>query len=191
VSGYGRQRHSATGAARRQGEAGADDSIGTELKEAMSQPGAWTFSVDAFGEILPYHDNKVTLDKTRKDKWGLNILAMDCELKENERKMRKDMLNDAKEILDALGVKDIEGVDDNDSPYPGRSIHEMGTARMGADPRTSVLNKWNQVWDAPNVFVTDGSFMTSSACQNPSLTYMAFTARAADYAVRELKKGNL
>src|SRR6185437_15782579 len=126
-----------------------------------------------------------------KDKWGLNVLAMDCELKENERKMRKDMLDDAKEMLAALGVKDVKGTDDTDSAYPGRSIHEMGTARMGADPRTSVLNKWNQVWDAPNVFVTDGAFMTSAACQNPSLTYMAFTARAADYAVAELKKRNL
>jgi choline dehydrogenase-like flavoprotein len=105
--------------------------------------------------------------------------------------MRKDMLNDAKEMLGSLGVKDIEVVDDNDSPYPGRSIHEMGTARMGADPRTSVLNRWNQVWDAPNLFVTDGSFMTSSACQNPSLTYMAFTARAVDHAVKELQKRNL
>ena len=179
------------GAARRRGESGAGNSIGAGLKEAMSKPGDWTFDIDAFGEILPYHDNKITLDKTRKDKWGLNILAMDCELKDNERKMRKDMLDDAKEILAALGVKDINGVDDNDSPYPGRSIHEMGTARMGADPKTSVLNKWNQVWDAPNVFVTDGSFMTSSACQNPSLTYMAFTARAVDHAVQELKKRNL
>ena len=179
------------GASRQRGEAGAGDSIGTELKEAMSKPGDWTFSIDAFGEILPYHENKITLDKTRKDKWGLNILAMDCELKENERKMRKDMLDDAKEILSELGVKDIEGLNDNDSPYPGRSIHEMGSARMGADPRTSVLNKRNQVWDAPNVFVTDGSFMTSSACQNPSLTYMAFTARAANFAVQELKKMNL
>jgi choline dehydrogenase-like flavoprotein len=179
------------GASRQRGDTDGETSIGTGLKESMSRPGAWTFSLDAFGEILPYHENKVTLDKTRKDKWGLNVLAMDCELKENEWKMRKDMLNDAKEILDALGVKDIEAVDDNDSPYPGRSIHEMGTARMGEDSRTSVLNKWNQVWDAPNVFVTDGSFMTSSACQNPSLTYMAFTARAVDFAVRELRRRNL
>jgi len=119
----------------------------------------------------------------------LNILAIDAELKENELKMRKDMLNDAKEMLEAVGVKNIQG---NDSePYLGRGIHEMGTARMGKDPKTSVLNKFNQVWDAPNVFVTDGSFMTSAACQNPSLTYMAFTARAADHAVSELKKGNL
>jgi glucoside 3-dehydrogenase (cytochrome c) catalytic subunit len=131
----------------------------------------------------------VTLDKTRKDKWGLNILSIDAELKENELKMRKDMLNDAKEMLEAAGVKNVNGGDSE--PYLGRGIHEMGTARMGKDPKTSVLNKFNQVWDAPNVFVTDGSFMASTACQNPSLTYMAFTARAADHAVSELKKGNL
>jgi len=142
-----------------------------------------------FGETLPYHDNKVTLDKTVKDKWGLNVLSFDCELKENELKMRKDMLEDGKEMLTALGVKNVQGEDTN--PYLGRGIHEMGTARMGRDPKTSVLNKFNQVWDAPNVFVTDGAFMTSAACQNPSLTYMAFTARAADHAVSELKKNNL
>ena len=117
------------------------------------------------------------------------MLAFDAELKENEKKMRKDMLNDAIEMMEALGVKHIQSSDDN--PYLGRGIHEMGTARMGKDPKTSVLNKWNQVWDAPNVFVTDGAFMTSAACQNPSLTYMAFTARAADHAVSELKKNNL
>jgi choline dehydrogenase-like flavoprotein len=167
----------------------AEYSIGAKLKEAMSVPGDWNFGIGGFGETLPYHENKVTLDKSRKDKWGLNVLSMDCELKENELKMRKDMLNDAKEMCEALGVKDIQGADDN--PYLGRGIHEMGTARMGADPKTSVLNKWNQVWDAPNVFVTDGSFMASAACQNPSLTYMAFTARAADHAVNELKKMNL
>ncbi len=164
-------------------------SIGAEYKEALTEPGPWTMGIGGFGETLPYHDNKVTLDKTRKDKWGLNVLSFDCELKENELKMRKDMLNDAKEMLEAAGVKNIHGQDSN--PYLGRGIHEMGTARMGKDPKTSVLNKWNQVWDAPNVFVTDGSFMTSAACQNPSLTYMAFTARAADYAVSELKKRNL
>jgi len=116
-------------------------------------------------------------------------LSFDCELKENELKMRKDMLEDGKEMLTALGVKGVQGVDTN--PYLGRGIHEMGTARMGKDSKTSVLNKFNKVWDAPNVFVTDGAFMTSAACQNPSLTYMAFTARAADHAVSELKKGNL
>ncbi|MBI2730409.1 MAG: GMC family oxidoreductase, partial [Sphingobacteriales bacterium] len=137
----------------------------------------------------PYHENKATLDKTKKDKWGLNVLAIDCELKENEKKMRKDMMNDAKEMLEAIGLKNVQAGEGDGTP--GRGIHEMGTARMGHDPKTSVLNKWNQVWDAPNVFVTDGSFMTSAACQNPSLTYMAFTARAANHAVEELKKGNI
>lgn len=169
--------------------AGAEYSIGAELKEKLSEPGPWTFGIGGFGETLPYHENKVTLDKTRKDKWGLNVLAFDAEIKDNEKKMRKDMLNDAIEMMEALGVKHIKSSDEN--PYLGRGIHEMGTARMGKDPKTSVLNKWNQVWDAPNVFVTDGSFMTSAACQNPSLTYMAFTARAADHAVSELKKNNL
>ena len=142
-----------------------------------------------FGEILPYHENKVTLDKSKTDKWGLNVLSIDCELKDNEKKMRKDMLNDGLEILEAAGVKDVTGYDGDGTP--GRGIHEMGTARMGTDPQNSVLNKWNQVWEAKNVFVTDGSFMTSASCVNPSLTYMAITARAADYAVSELKKGNL
>lgn len=167
----------------------AEYSIGAEFKESLTEPGRWTIGMGGFGEILPYHENKVTLDKTRTDKWGLNILAIDCELKENELNMRKDMLNDAIEMLEAAGVKDVGGGDGDGTP--GRGIHEMGTARMGKDPKTSVLNKWNQVWDAQNVFVTDGSFMASAACQNPSLTYMAFTARAADYAVQELKKRNL
>jgi choline dehydrogenase-like flavoprotein len=116
-------------------------------------------------------------------------LAIDCELKENEKKMRKDMINDAIEILEAAGVKNVKAREGDGTP--GRGIHEMGTARMGKDPKTSVLNKWNQVWDAPNVFVTDGACMTSASCVNPSLSYMALTARAADYAVNELKKGNL
>jgi choline dehydrogenase-like flavoprotein len=183
----------------------AEYSIGGQFKDALTEPGSWGFGMGGFGEILPYHENKVTLDKNlydadgkittdtskgklKTDKWGLPVLSIDCELKENELNMRKDMLNDGKEMLEALGVKDIGGGDSN--PFPGRGIHEMGTARMGNDRKNSVLNKWNQVWDAPNVFVTDGSFMTSAACQNPSLTYMAFTARAADYAVSELKKQN-
>jgi choline dehydrogenase-like flavoprotein len=164
-------------------------SIGAELKEALSEPGGWGMGMMGFGEVLPNHDNKVTLNKNVKDKWGLNVLNIDAELKENELKMRKDMQADAIEILSNAGVKDVHGFEGNG--VLGRGIHEMGTARMGADPKTSVLNKNNQIWDAPNVFVTDGSFMASSACVNPSLTYMAFTARAAAFAVEELKKQNL
>ena len=167
----------------------AEYSIGGEYKDALTESGRWTMGVGGFGEILPYHENKVTLDKSKKDKWGLNVLAIDCELKENELKMRKDMLNDAIEMLEATGVKDVKGRD-GDGTH-GRGIHEMGTARMGKDPKTSVLNANNQVWDALNVFVTDGACMTSASCVNPSLTYMALTARAADYAVKELKKQNL
>jgi choline dehydrogenase-like flavoprotein len=167
----------------------AEYSIGGAFKDALTEPGQWSMGFGGFGETLPYHENKITLDKTRKDKWGMNILAFDVEYKENEKKMRKDMLNDAVEMLTVAGVKNVKGWDGDGTL--GRGIHEMGSARMGKDPKTSVLNKFNQVWDAPNVFVTDGSFMASAACQNPSLTYMAFTARAADHAVSELKKGNL
>jgi choline dehydrogenase-like flavoprotein len=167
----------------------AELSIGAELRSALSEPGAWTMGVGGFGETLPYHDNKVSLDKTRKDKWGLNIPAIDAVIRDNEKKMRKDMQGDAIEMMTAIGLKNVQGFDNN--PVLGRGIHEMGTCRMGKDPKTSVLNKWNQVWDAPNVYVTDGSFMTSTNCVNPSLTYMAFTARAANHAVDELKKMNL
>jgi choline dehydrogenase-like flavoprotein len=167
----------------------AELNIGAELREALSEPGSWTMGVGGFGETLPYHDNKVTLDKTRKDKWGLNIPAIDAVIRDNEFKMRKDMQADAIEMMTAVGLKDVKGFDNN--PVLGRGIHEMGTCRMGKNPKTSVLNKWNQVWDAPNVFVTDGAFMTSTNCVNPSLSYMAFTARAADHAVEELKKMNL
>ncbi|MBL7768305.1 MAG: GMC family oxidoreductase [Flavipsychrobacter sp.] len=186
VRGFGYQ-----GAASRQGWSRdiAELNIGAELKEALTEPGTWTMGMGGFGEILPYHENKISLDKTKKDKWGLNVLAIDCELRENELKMREDMMNDAAEILEAAGVKNVTKRDGDGTM--GRGIHEMGTARMGRDPKTSVLNGWNQVWDAQNVFVTDGACMTSGACVNPSLTYMALTARAADYAVSELKKGNL
>jgi choline dehydrogenase-like flavoprotein len=145
--------------------------------------------MNAFGEMLPDHSNKISLDKNKKDKWGLPVLKVDVELKDNEKKMRKSMMEDAKEMLESCGVKDVQ-MWDNDYA-PGMGIHEMGTARMGHDAKTSVLNKHNQVWDAPNVFVTDGACMTSSSCVNPSLTYMAFTARAAGFAVEELKKGSL
>ncbi|TAH05323.1 MAG: GMC family oxidoreductase [Sphingobacteriales bacterium] len=167
----------------------AELSIGAGFKEALTEPGAWRVGATGFGEILPYHENKISLDKNVKDKWGLPVLSMDAELKENELKMRKDIVTEMKAMLEAAGVKDVRTWDNGHAI--GHGIHEMGTARMGKDPKTSVLNAHNQVWDAQNVFVTDGACMTSSACQNPSLTYMALTARAADYAVSELKKGNL
>ncbi|MEO8852839.1 MAG: GMC family oxidoreductase [Ginsengibacter sp.] len=167
----------------------AEMNIGGDLKDALAEPGPWRMGIGGFGEILPYHENKVTLDKNKKDKWGLNVLATDAEWKENERKMRVDMKNDAVEMLEASGVKNVKGYDGDGTI--GRGIHEMGSARMGLDPKTSVLNKWNQIWDAPNVFVTDGSFMVSANCVNPSLTYMAMTARAVDHAVSELNKRNI
>ncbi len=140
-------------------------------------------------ELLPNHANQVSIDQTKKDKWGLPVLKIDCATGENERLMRKDMASDMAEMLERSGVKNVSTYDNE--YFPGMGIHEMGTARMGRDPKTSVLNSHNQVWDAPNVFVTDGSCMTSAACQNPSLTYMALTARAADYAVAELNRRNL
>jgi choline dehydrogenase-like flavoprotein len=186
VRGFGYQG----AASRGRGIEVAEFSIGAELKDALSVPADdWGIGITAFGEMLPYHENKISLDKTVKDKWGLPVLKMDVEIKENEKKMRIDMMNDAKEMLEAAGVKDVKTYDAGYAP--GMGIHEMGTARMGRDPKSSVLNGNNQVWDAPNVFVTDGACMTSASCVNPSLTYMALTARAADFAVKELKKGNL
>ena len=163
--------------------------IGDELKRAVREAGPWTIGMTAFGEILPYHENHMRLDRDRKDKHGLPMMVVNAVVRENERKMEKDMTNDAAEMLEAAGYKNVTVRSDNFNV--GNSIHEMGTARMGADPKKSVLNKFNQVHACKNVFVTDGSFMVSSACQNPSLTYMAFTARAANHAVEELKKGNL
>ncbi len=167
----------------------AELSVGAELKDALCEPGPWTMGITGFGEMLPYYENRVFIDKSKTDKWGQPVLAIDCEIKANELKMREDMKNDAAEMLEAAGLKNVKTFDNG--CYPGMAIHEMGTARMGLDPKTSVLNRWNQLHDVPNVFVTDGSCMTSAACQNPSLTYMALTARAADYAVGEMKKGNL
>jgi choline dehydrogenase-like flavoprotein len=163
--------------------------IGDELKRAVREAGPWTIGMTAFGEILPYHENHMRLDRDRKDKHGLPMLVVNAVVRENERKMEKDMTTDAAEMLEAAGYKNVTVRSDNFNV--GNSIHEMGTARMGMDPKKSVLNKFNQVHACKNVFVTDGSFMVSSACQNPSLTYMAFTARAANHAVEELKKGNL
>ena len=166
-----------------------DDALGAELKEKATQPGPWHISLGGFGETLPYHANRVTLDPGRTDKYGFPVLAFDAGLKQNELRMRKDMANDAAEMLTAAGYRDVRTHDNTIGL--GLGIHEMGAARMGRDPKTSVLNAWNQVHACKNVYVTDGACMTSSACQNPSLTYMALTARAANHAVEELKHMNL
>ena len=186
VRGFGYQ-----GSASRQGwgREVAELNIGGAFKDALSLPGGWTIGMTAFGEMLPYHRNRIFMDTSKTDKWGLPVLAMDVEIGENELKMRRDMKQDAIEIFENAGIKDVGGWE---SDYaPGMGIHEMGTARMGRDPKSSVLNGYNQVWDCKNVFVTDGACMTSASCVNPSLTYMALTARAADFAVKELKSGNL
>ena len=179
------------GSASRQGweRAVAELGVGGDFKDAMSSPGPWRMGATAFGEMLPSHANRISIDETKTDRWGLPVLAIDCATGENERLMRRDMMNDMAEMLESTGVREVRVFDNG--YFPGMGIHEMGTARMGRDPKSSVLNAHNQVWDAPNVFVTDGSCMTSSACQNPSLTYMALTARAAAFAVDELKRGNL
>ncbi len=163
--------------------------IGAEWKEGLTRPGDWTAYFEAYGETLPEYDNRVSLSPDQKDKWGLPILEIDMAYGENERKMRKDMQACAVEMLEACDLENVAGFEGN--AVPGTVIHEMGTARMGKDPKTSVLNKWNQAHDIANLFVTDGSCMVSSPPQNPSLTYMALTARACDYAVKELKKGEI
>jgi choline dehydrogenase-like flavoprotein len=186
VRGFGYQ-----GSAGRDGwsRAVAELGVGAAFKDSLSEPGAWGIGATAFGEMIPNHANQVSIDQTKKDKWGLPVLKIDCAIGENERLMRKDMANDMAEMLEQCGVKNVHSYDN--AYFPGMGIHEMGTARMGRDPKTSVLNSHNQVWDAPNVFVTDGSCMASAACQNPSLTYMALTARAADYAVNALNRRDL
>jgi choline dehydrogenase-like flavoprotein len=163
--------------------------FGSELKESLTTPGGWSIGVTGFGECLPNPQNRVTLNTDKRDVYGLPTLNIDATWGENEKAMRKDMKESAAEMLEAAGFKNVNIFDNPNNM--GLGIHEMGTARMGKDAKTSVLNKWNQVHEAPNVFVTDGAAMTSSGCQNPSLTYMALTARAADHAVSELKKGNL
>jgi choline dehydrogenase-like flavoprotein len=163
--------------------------LGPDFKHMLSRPGAWTFSFYGFGECLPNHGNFIELDKEKVDAWGIPALKISCQWRENERALLKDMSITAAEMLSAAGAKDIEPfVEDN---APGLTIHEMGTARMGRDPKTSVLNAHNQAHDIKNLFITDGACMASSACVNPSLTYMALTARACDYAVSQMKKGEL
>jgi choline dehydrogenase-like flavoprotein len=167
----------------------AEMGIGAKMKDELMEPGRWTIGINAFGEILPHPDNRITLNKDVKDMYGLPTLTMDVKMRENELNMRKDMQAAAIEMLEAAGFKEVNGYDRGYAP--GLGIHEMGTARMGRDPKTSVLNAWNQVHECKNVFVTDGASMTSAACVNPSLTYMALTARACDFAVKELNKQNL
>jgi choline dehydrogenase-like flavoprotein len=163
--------------------------FGAELKQAVQTPGGWTMNLLGFGETLPYEDNFMQMNYDKLDAWGLPTVDFSTEIKENELKMRKDMMASAREMLEAAGAKNIQEYDN--SYGVGLGIHEMGTARMGRDRKTSVLNGNNQVWGAENVFVTDGSCMTSASCVNPSLTYMALTARAADFAANALKKGTL
>ncbi|WP_461532956.1 GMC oxidoreductase [Sinomicrobium sp.] len=162
---------------------------GEKLKELIMSPGDWGINLLGFGEMLPYHNNKMYLDYDKKDKWGLPTVTFDAEYKENEYNMRKDMKQQAVEMLETAGFRDVKPYDNGGAP--GLGIHEMGTARMGRDPKTSVLNAHNQLHSVPNVYVTDGAAMTSSSCVNPSLTYMALTARAANHAVEELKRMNL
>ncbi|MBT7654860.1 MAG: GMC family oxidoreductase [Flavobacteriaceae bacterium] len=167
----------------------AEMAYGAAFKEASLKPGDWQIGLSGFGEILPYQDNKMTLDYNKLDKWGLPTVTFDATLKENELNMRKDMQQQAVEMLESAGFRDVKG---HDGDYAiGLGIHEMGTARMGHDRKTSVLNENNQLHDVPNVYVTDGSAMTSAGNVNPSLTYMALTARAANHAVKELKKMNI
>ena len=167
----------------------AEHSYGKALKKEIIEPGNWKIGMGGFGEVLPYHENKMTLNYDKLDQYGLPTITFDAEFKENEKKMKEDWKTQAAEMLEAAGCKDIS-MHDSNAPI-GKGIHEMGTARMGKDPKTSVLNRFNQVHAVSNVFVTDGACMTSAANQNPSLTYMALTARAADHAVKELKKMNL
>ena len=163
----------------------AELGYGAEYKEEMLKPGGWSMGLGGFGECLPYHDNKMTLDYEKLDDWGLPTVTFDAEWKENELIMREDIKQQAAEMLERAGFRDIETFDTRHAP--GIGIHEMGTARMGRDPKTSVLNANNQVHTVPNVYVTDGACMTSAGCQNPSLTYMALTARAAKHAVKQFK----
>jgi choline dehydrogenase-like flavoprotein len=167
----------------------AEYAYGKSFKRELLEPGSWRIGMGGFGEVLPYHENKMTLNYNKLDAYGLPTITFDAEFKENEKKMKEDWKVQAAEMLEAAGCKDVQ-INDSNAPI-GKGIHEMGTARMGKDPKTSVLNRYNQVHAVSNVFVTDGACMTSSANQNPSLTYMALTARATNHAIEELKKMNL
>lgn len=186
VRGYGFQ-----GGAQREGwqDMAHKVGFGADYKESICTPGPWTFNLGGFGEMLPRYDNHVRLHKTKSDKWGVPLLHINCSYGDNEKRMKQDMAETAKDMLTSAGLHDVTPY--LHEPPPGLAVHEMGTARMGHDPSTSVLNSHNQCHDVKNIFVTDGAAMTSSSCQNPSITYMALTARAVDFAVQELKLGSL
>ena len=182
IRGYGMQG----GASRTHVSADETPGFGADYKHALRQYGPWRFGLGGWGECLPNHDNRITLDGEKKDKWGIPAMHIDCRWGDNDIKLVKDAAASGAEMLEAAGATDIR-VENTPTPM-GLCIHEMGTARMGRDPKTSVLNGWNQAHDIPNLFVTDGAAMASSACQNPSITYMALTARAVDYAVRQFNR---
>ena len=163
---------------------------GAEFKRTLiEEMGGWTLGASGWGETLPHEDNRVTLDPAVKDKWGIPAARIDVRWRENELAMDKDMMSACAEMLDAAGCTDVHTHGSNHPP--GHCIHEMGGARMSRKPVDGVLNEWNQAWDAKNLFVTDGACMASTACQNPSITYMAITARAAAHAVEEMNRGSL
>ena len=164
--------------------------VGKAFKDANRTPGPWTVSLDAYAEVLPDPNNRVFLHKNKTDQWGIPLPVMDAQMGPNERALLEAASKDAKEMLERCKFKNIK-VHPVNPTKPGNRIHEMGTARMGRDPKTSVLNKWNQAWDVKNLFITDGAAMTSSAIQNPSITYMALSARAAHHAADLLKAGEL
>ncbi|MBL7980164.1 MAG: GMC family oxidoreductase [Bacteroidetes Order II. Incertae sedis bacterium] len=186
VRGYGYQG----GAGRASWKRGNDlEEFGFALKTKLREPGDWGFSLMGFGETLPLYENRIWLDPEKNDQWGIPMLHIEADWSDNERKMRQDMLAAAAEMIEAAGGKEVYTFDNGS--IPGHGIHEMGTARMGKDPKTSVLNGWNQAHEVPNLFVTDGAAMASSACQNPSITYMALTARACHYVVEKMKRNEL
>ncbi len=188
VRGYGFQGSAGRGG---WGRVNGRPGFGAGLKNEMHDPGPWSMWLGGWAECLPYFENKVSIDTTKTDAWGQPQLKIDCEFRDNEINMRPDIMQSAAEILEASGFKTVHPFDDLAATPPGHCIHEMGTCRMGRDPKTSALNGFNQMWASPNVFVTDGACMASTACQNPSLTYMALTARAAGFAVKALKRGDL
>ena len=177
------------GANATRGTAEPTEQIGAAFKDGLTEPGPWQIRLYAYGECLPYADNRVTLNRQQSDPWGLPLVRIDCTFRDNEKAMHADMVATGREMLETLGYKNISV--DAAISAPGNANHEMGTARMGHDAHTSVLNSFNQMHEVPNVFITDGSCMTSSSCLNPSITYMALTARACDYAIKQMSKQDI